>query len=360
MATETTDTTETHLAGGRPTGPSTSEITTGGGVKLRLRPIDVARDADRLVEIANKNAPERVRSADDWRYYDAQWDSTKFERYRFAAELDTGPQRGLLVASGGVSHMPWQFHPRKYGINVQVDPDYQRRGIGGALFDLLIDELRARDALLCRAGTRESRPHVIEFLTHRGFVEIQRYWESRLHVPSFDFAPFAGAEERTAREGITITTLAEERRRDPSEALLRRLYEVETEMLMDVPLPEPFTPTSFDDFLRLGVNSPNILPEAWFLAKDGDQYVGESALWRQRAEPDVLGQGFTGVRREYRGKGVAMALKLQTVKYAKEHGIREIRTGNNTRNRPMLRINEAMGFVKQPVEIEYEKKLAER
>ncbi len=49
--------------------------------------------------------------------------------------------------------------------------------------------------------------------------------------------------------------------------------------------------------------------------------------------------------------------KLQTVRYARDHGYRELRTWNDTRNRPMLRINEAMGFAKQPVWIEYEKRL---
>jgi hypothetical protein len=45
------------------------------------------------------------------------------------------------------------------------------------------------------------------------------------------------------------------------------------------------------------------------------------------------------------------------VRYAQARGAREIRTWNNTRNRPMLRINEAMGFQKQPVWIEFEKSL---
>ena len=37
-----------------------------------------------------------------------------------------------------------------------------------------------------------------------------------------------------------------------------------------------------------------------------------------------------------------------TVAFARARGYREIPTRNNTRNRPMLRINEAMGFAKQP------------
>ena len=45
------------------------------------------------------------------------------------------------------------------------------------------------------------------------------------------------------------------------------------------------------------------------------------------------------------------------MRYARDHGYREIRTWNDTRNRPMLRINEAMGFVKQPSSINFEKAL---
>jgi len=75
------------------------------------------------------------------------------------------------------------------------------------------------------------------------------------------------------------------------------------------------------------------------------------------AEPGIIYQGLTGVLREYRGRGIAMALKLQTVRYARDHGYREIRTWSDARNRPMLRIKEAMGFVKQPASINFESPL---
>ena len=125
----------------------------------------------------------------------------------------------------------------------------------------------------------------------------------------------------------------------------------------------PVSPTSLpgleasapDD--RLTGSGPNALPEAQFLALDGDRYVGISALYRPLAQPGVISQGLTGVLREYRGRGIAMALKLQTVRYAREGGYREIRTWNDARNRPMLRINEALGFVKQPATITFEKSL---
>ncbi len=69
--------------------------------------------------------------------------------------------------------------------------------------------------------------------------------------------------------------------------------------------------------------------------------------------------GFTGVLREYRGRGIAWALKLRALTWAKERGYREVRTWNSTRNAPMLGINVALGFAKQPVWITFAKDLAE-
>jgi GNAT superfamily N-acetyltransferase len=125
----------------------------------------------------------------------------------------------------------------------------------------------------------------------------------------------------------------------------------------DVPDIDPFTAMPYDDFLKTYITAPYVIPDAFFLAKDGDRYVGTSQLWSSEEEPDILHQELTGVIPEYRGKGVAMALKLKTVEYARANGKREIRTWNDTLNRPMLRINEAMGFQKEPAEIAFLKDL---
>jgi GNAT superfamily N-acetyltransferase len=105
------------------------------------------------------------------------------------------------------------------------------------------------------------------------------------------------------------------------------------------------------------VNSPGSLPEAFFIAKAGDSYVGQSNLIRSEELSDVLYTEFTGVRREHRGRGIAMALKLRAIDYAKRHGYREIRTWNSSLNAPMLGINVKLGFVKQPLWITFGKDL---
>lgn len=319
-------------------------------MQLRFRPFGDA-DYGRYIEIRNRNFPEDKDSEAEVRHYDDSWDHERYYRRRLVAET----AEGLVVGYGQISHMQHQFHPDKYWLDLQTHPDWQRRGVGAALFERLTGELAGRGAVQARAEAKESMGHSVAFLERRGFVEAQKSWESRLDLATFDFGRFAGAEERVARQGIMISTLAAERGRD-SEAL-RKAYELDTVCSRDEPALDPITPISFETWRSNEIETPTALPDAYFLAMEGDRYVGMSSMYFGEEEPEVLWQGFTAVRPERRGKGVAMALKLRTVRYGRERGMREIRTWNNTRNRPMLRINEAMGFEKQPVWIEYMKAL---
>ncbi len=321
------------------------------GVHVRLRPFGEA-DYPRVVELGTAVFPDEPWSEEEFRHWDASWDQMRYERHRVVAE----DAAGRVVGYGQIRHIPWEFHPQKYSQFMMVHPDVRRRGVGRTLDEALQAELRRRGATIVHAGVaKETMTESIAFLTRRGFVEVQRGFESRLDVAAFDFARFAGAEERVVGQGIILTTLAAERERDPD--ALRKAYELQQACGRDVPAVGEVTETSFEMFLAHDVDRPTALLDAFFLARDGDRHVGLSTLQRRLAQPDVLSQHLTGVRREYRGRGIAMALKLQTVKYAQAHGYREIRTGNDARNRPMLRINEAMGFVKEPAWITLEKRL---
>lgn len=89
---------------------------------------------------------------------------------------------------------------------------------------------------------------------------------------------------------------------------------------------------------------PYVLPDALFIAKQGDEYVGVSDVSRFEAMPGGLTQGFTGVRREYRRRGLATALKVAGIVYAQSHGYQIIQTFNKPEQSAIRELNEKLGF----------------
>jgi GNAT superfamily N-acetyltransferase len=56
----------------------------------------------------------------------------------------------------------------------------------------------------------------------------------------------------------------------------------------------------------------------------------------------------TGVDRPYRGRGLALALKLRTIRLARRYGAAYIRTHNDSENAPMLALNRKLGYQPEP------------
>ena len=58
----------------------------------------------------------------------------------------------------------------------------------------------------------------------------------------------------------------------------------------------------------------------------------------------------TGVDRAYRSRHIALALKVQSICFAKAFGADSIRTHNDSQNGPMLAINRKLGYQPRPGE----------
>jgi mycothiol synthase len=119
--------------------------------------------------------------------------------------------------------------------------------------------------------------------------------------------------------------------------------------------PHPAPPPAWLFEQALGL--PESLPDAFFIVRDGLRYVGMSYLHRDNKIPDRLLQRITAIHAEYRGRGIALALKVKTIAYAQQHGFHEIRTAVESNNPSMLAINAKLGFVQGLGLVLFEKKL---
>ncbi len=297
--------------------------------------------------------PDYPWSEEEFRHWDSHFDGARLKLGRLVAE----DRDGRTVGFADWHHSTDSYHPQKFFLDVTVHPDEQRRGIGPRLYDALITALALYDPIVLWGNVKETFAHSIRFAEQRGFVEKRRAWESRLQVAAFDPSPFE-AKAAHAVEGLAITTAAAAAKRNP--AWQADLHDLHKEVLADVPRVDEHTPPTLEEYIARHLGNPGYMPEAHFLVQDGDRFVAESDLFRSQELPSVLYQGITGTRRAYRNRGLALALKLRTVAFARANGIREIRTWNDSLNAAMLHINTAMGFVRQTAWISLEKVLPVR
>jgi GNAT superfamily N-acetyltransferase len=90
------------------------------------------------------------------------------------------------------------------------------------------------------------------------------------------------------------------------------------------------------------------LPDAYFVALEGDAVVGYGYLERRA---DGWRNGFLAVVREARGRGVAGALKRAQVAWAKHNGVLTLTTANEVRLEGLLALNSRLGYVRVYEEI---------
>jgi len=310
-------------------------------------------DYERLVEIYNANFPDYPTSADEARYTDESSDKSNFVQKRFPC-ID--PDSEDILGFARITHTWWNFHPQKFMTDIVVDPKYQHRSVGSRSYQKLIEELDKLHATIAWANIKEDMPRSLDFATKRGFVEKQRLWESRLVPSEVDPAGFQKYSQRASNSGIRISTLSDEEKAKGI-GFLKEVYELTQDCWSDVPLPVPYTRLSYEQWEEKELKNPSLIREGFFIASDGPHLAGYSNVWRTEKEPKTLYQAMTGVRRQYRRRGVAMALKLKVLDYARQNGYDVIKTWNDSANVPMLAANTKLGFKRQVGWITMEKTL---
>jgi GNAT superfamily N-acetyltransferase len=188
---------------------------------------------------------------------------------------------------------------------------------------------------------RENDVPALDAVAGIGYTEDrrERFWELDLRADPDRLRQLAQrSRERMRQEGITVTTLASDP--DPNRYLKTHLMSVAAEQ--DIPTSETIVPDSFDYFMEW-VGSPNLHQDRFFIARVGDEVVGLSTL-SYPVERGIVSTDFTCVARTHRSRGIARALKLETIVQAIDLGVDRVRTDNDFRNAPILHLNEDLGY----------------
>jgi mycothiol synthase len=324
-----------------------------GENKFRRKPMQIreftVHDYETIASIEKAVNPDLADTPEQLRFYDETREKHLVSK-RFVAEDASGKALGV----GKFHHSADRFHPNKFFLDINVLPEHRRQGVGRGLLEHFLNKLEDYGVLTVRAVARADWAHSVRFLEKAGFSEEYRAWESRLDVQDFDASPYLHLESQLKLEGIELKSYADLL---GTPDLAHELWRLDMDASRDMPDPEPFTETSFERFETRGLNSPDFAPEAYLVAvKTGSdhklEFLAESALWWSEGEIDAW-NGATGTRREWRGKKIALALKVKNILWAKKKGIAQIKTFNDDVNRPMLSINEKLGFVKQPAWVHF-------
>jgi RNA polymerase sigma factor (sigma-70 family) len=296
-------------------------------VNTKLRPFHDP-DWPTVSAIALTRAGSDARSFELWVNRREKFDESRYFRRQYVVEDKQ------IIAYGVVEQT---VYLPKYRLLLLSDPQWLKRGAGELLLDRLLSDAVEAKAITVSCRQYASETELVNLLQSRGFEEVSRVLDLRLQVADADVSLFVP-------EGISITTFAEERERDPR--CIEKLYALTTLLQQDDPARGPLAPAGYNAREALmWLEMSYVLPDALFIAKHGDEYVGISDVSLFEALPRGLTQGFTGVRREYRRRGLATALLVREVLYAQSHGYQIIQSFIKPEQVAMRALNEKLGFV---------------
>lgn len=243
------------------------------------------------------------------------------------------------------SHDPWKDGERRFGwVEVTIHPDAWSKELYRDGVERCESWLRNEEAEVAVAEVREDFGLELGVLAELGYREErrERYWELDLVGRREELLATAQqSRDAMRRQGIELMTLD---KTDPP--ILQQVYELDIGATRDVPTTVPVYVPSFDEWRRNYFESPGIRADRFWIARLGDDVAGMSLI-EYPPERGVPATVFTGVLAKFRGRGIARALKYETVAQAIEIGATRIRTDNDSTNAPILHINGEMGY--QPI-----------
>jgi len=231
------------------------------------------------------------------------------------------------------------YHPQKWFFEMGIVEEHRQKGLGRKLYDHVLVFVQKHGAIQLAARTRDDDSWSLRFMTDRGFVETKRDFESVLDLkdlrPSIlDAMDNSSFDIRAAKDVDS----------DDFRHSWHRLFE---DVRKDIPRDEPPTPLTFEEFSEIFLQDQEFLWEVSMFAFAEGELIGFT-LTLEIDGRGVLYQALTAVRKDYRGMGLAKALKARAMRMAMEKGFSEVHADSDTRNTVMIAINNRLGYQPKP------------
>jgi GNAT superfamily N-acetyltransferase len=222
------------------------------------------------------------------------------------------------------------YRARRVVTLITVLAGERRRGAGTALYEAISRWASERGAGELEVPVAGNDPESLSFAQRRGFTEERR--EVGLVLGLAGISP----PQVQPPAGIEIVTWAQR------PELARGMYEVDLETHRDIPGFEDVAAEPFGAWMAHHMQRPTDSAEATFIALAGEEVVGFAKL--SLTAPTAAGHAMTAVKRAWRGRGIARALKATEINWALANGYTELHTSNEERNAPINRLNARLGY----------------
>jgi GNAT superfamily N-acetyltransferase len=247
------------------------------------------------------------------------------------------------VAFIAASHERWGEGPERFGsLRVVLRSDVWSEPEYAWLIGRGEQWLGSEGVVNVVTRVREDFGHELEALDRIGYREVRRQNFSELDLVAHRDDLLRGLSQERQKmkaQGVTMLTLSDYS--DPDR--LVKLHEMMVAAEQDIPSTVPIPRQPFDEWMRATFDDPGVREDRFWIARDGEAIVGLSYL----EFPPVRGlpwTAFTATSQAVRGRGIARALKYESMAQAIELGYRRVRTANDGANAPILHINQEMGY----------------
>lgn len=311
----------------------------------QFRPFDDS-DADyaTMVDIRNLLLPHHPATVQEFKDGDAQIRKTEQFLQRYIIEKEgTAIGFGILRTDSVIKK------PGRYLVRMGIHPDHFNAELAARALQFLADELAPHhpEVLLAEANTKH--PEMMQFWQDQGFEEKMRYPESVLDLAEFDAGPFDLQMIEVERAKIRIVDWQTLQNILPE--WKHAWYDFDCEVIPDIPSPEALQAPPFEHFQAF-LDGPLFKERRFWFALHGYTVVGMTGLMMFKGNPKILGTLLSAVRGAYRRKGIATALKVTAIEWARSQGYVQIWTDNYEKN-PMLTLNKILGFKEAYSWVEY-------